>query len=112
MIATLYTWQAPAETLILPPVDVDLVGETAVANARQEDTLLDIARRFDVGQDEIVLANPEVDRWLPGAGTQVVVPTRYILPRAKRSGIVLNAPEMRLYYYPVATADQPALLQT
>jgi len=92
LMASLSSWQVSAETLILPPTDVDLVGRTGVANARQEDTLLDIARRFDVGQDEIVLANPEVDRWLPGEGTKVVVPTRYILPHAARTGIVLNVP--------------------
>jgi L,D-transpeptidase ErfK/SrfK len=112
LIAAACAWQASAETLVLPPIDVDLVGEISVTNARQEDTLLDIARRFDVGQDEIVLANPDVDRWLPGADTQVVVPTRYILPRAERTGIVLNVPEMRMYYFPVSAADQPALVQT
>ena len=32
---------------------------------------LDIAREFSVGQDEIVMANPEVDRWLPGKDTDV-----------------------------------------
>ena len=37
-------------------------------NYGHEDTLLDIARRFDIGQDEIVLANTQVDRWLPGEG--------------------------------------------
>ncbi|MEA3242430.1 MAG: L,D-transpeptidase family protein [Pseudomonadota bacterium] len=112
LIAAAWAWQASAETLVLPPIDVDLVGNIRVTNARQEDTLLDIARRFDVGQDEIVLANPDVDRWLPGADTQVVVPTRYILPRAERTGIVLNVPEMRLYYFPVSAPDQPALVQT
>jgi L,D-transpeptidase ErfK/SrfK len=112
LIAALCAWRASAETLVLPPIDVDLVGEIHASNARQEDTLLDIARRFDVGQDEIVLANPDVDRWLPGADTQVVVPTRYILPRAERTGIVLNVPEMRLYYFPASAPDQPALVQT
>jgi L,D-transpeptidase ErfK/SrfK len=112
LIALLCAAQSSAKTLVLPPADVDLVGETAVTKAQQEDTLLDIARRFDVGQDEIVLANPDVDRWLPGEGTQVVVPTRYILPRAERSGLVLNVPEMRLYYFPSSLAEQPGLMHT
>jgi len=112
LTAAACAWQASAETLVLPPVDIDLVGEISVTNARQEDTLLDIARRFDIGQDEIVLANPDVDRWLPGADTQVVVPTRYILPRAERTGLVLNVPEMRLYYFPASAQGQPALMQT
>ena len=112
LIAALLGWPVSAKTLPLPPSDIDLVGNTSVAKARQEDTLLDIARRFDVGQDEIVLANPDVDRWLPGADTPVVVPTRYILPRAERSGIVLNVPEMRLYYFPMAASEQPGMMHT
>jgi L,D-transpeptidase ErfK/SrfK len=32
----------------------------------------------------------------------VVLPTRFILPRAERTGIVLNVPEMRLYHFPAA----------
>ncbi len=98
-----------AETLIRPPVDVDLIGEMRSVAALHEDTLLDIARRFDLGQDEIVLANSDVDRWLPGEGTRVVVPTRYILPRAERRGLVLNVPEMRLYYFP---PGQPDVIET
>jgi len=101
-----------AETFDLPPLDIDLIGEVHITKAQQDDTLLDIARRFDIGQDEIVLANRDVDRWLPRADTQVVIPSRYILPRAERNGIVLNVPEMRLYYFPPAVAGQQALVQT
>lgn len=79
--------------------DVDLIGNEVVVKARDQDTLLDIARRHDLGQNEILLANPKVDRWLPGEGTDVVLPARFILPRAKRKGVVLNLPEMRLYYF-------------
>jgi len=104
--------QCIAETLTLPPADIDLAGQTAVVEARHEDTLLDIARRYDIGQDEIVLANTQVDRWLPGKGAEVFVPSRYILPRAKRTGIVLNVPEMRLYYFPPPVASLPDRLET
>lgn len=98
---------APATELVLPPADIDLVGQVRFVPAREEDTLLDIARRHDLGQNEILLANPHVDRWLPGAGTEVLLPTRYILPRAPREGIVLNVPEMRLYYFPPAKPGEP-----
>lgn len=88
-----------AATYPLPPADVDLIGETGRVQALAEDTLLDIARRYDLGQDEILLANPDVDRWMPGEGAEVVLPTRFVLPRAERKGVVLNLPEMRLYYF-------------
>ncbi len=71
--------------------------------AKYEDTLIDIAVEHHLGQDEIVLANPTVDRWLPGAGTPVRIPSSFILPNAPRQGIVVNLPEMRIYYYPNAS---------
>jgi L,D-transpeptidase ErfK/SrfK len=91
--------QLQAATYPMPPADVDLIGETITVTARAEDTLLDIAREHDLGQDEILHANPKVDRWLPGEGAEVVIPGRFILPRAERKGVVLNLPEMRLYYF-------------
>ncbi|MGR8930939.1 MAG: L,D-transpeptidase family protein [Gammaproteobacteria bacterium] len=70
--------------------------------ARYEDTLIDIAVEHHLGQDEIVLANPKVDRWLPGKGTPVRIPSSFVLPNAPRQGIVVNLPEMRIYYFPDA----------
>ncbi|MFQ5355567.1 MAG: L,D-transpeptidase family protein [Mariprofundaceae bacterium] len=84
----------------LPPPGENLVGNMQTVSTRYEDTLLDIARRFDLGYEDIVLANPQVDIWLPGEGTQVVLPNLFILPDAPREGIVINLAEMRLYYYP------------
>jgi L,D-transpeptidase ErfK/SrfK len=102
LLAWLLPVLATADEWILPPADVDLIGEIRYIEARYEDTLLDIARRYDLGRDEIVNANPGVDTWLPGEGTRIMLPTRYILPHAPRKGLVLNLPEMRLYYYPPA----------
>lgn len=101
-----------AETFVRPPADVDLFGEIRNANATKNDTLLDIGRRYDIGQDEIVYANPDVDRWLPGDGASVVIPSRYIIPRGKREGVILNVPEMRLYYFPLPDKDKTAELVT
>lgn len=93
---------ALASTYVLPPPGADLIGENQVVYARYEDTLMDIARRHGLGYDEILAANPDVDRWIPGDGTPVVLPTRFILPDVPREGLVLNLPEMRLYYFPKA----------
>jgi len=106
----LLIWLLPlasaATELILPPEDVDLAGEIRYVNARHEDTLLDIARYFDLGKNEIKSANPGVDTWLPGEGRRIMLPTRYILPDVPRKGLVLNLPEMRLYYFPPARRGQ------
>jgi L,D-transpeptidase ErfK/SrfK len=68
-----------------------------------------LARRYGVGFEELKLANPTVDAWLPGEGTEVVVPTRFVLPRAPREGIVVNVAELRIYYFP---KDQPDKVHT
>ena len=112
ILAAAWAPLACGKTFTLPPIDTELVGEIRTVEAQHEDTLLDIARRFEVGQQEILLANPDIDRWLPGGGTEVTVPTRYVLPHAQRNGIVLNVPEMRLYYFPPAQSPGYATLQT
>jgi L,D-transpeptidase ErfK/SrfK len=89
-----------ADTFILPPADIDVIGQVETITAGRDDTLLDIARRYDLGQNEILYANPAVDRWLPEENSVVVLPTRFILPNVERTGLVLNLPEMRLYYFP------------
>ena len=98
----------PSDRFLLPPEGVDIVGNIQVTTARQEDTLLDIARRYNLGYEEIIAANPGVDPWLPGKETSVVLPTQFILPRQERQGLVLNLASMRLFYFPQPQPGQPA----
>lgn len=95
---------AAADEYALPGEGSDAVGETITTQTEAKDTLLDIARRYGLGYEEITNANPGVDPWLPGAGTVVVVPKQRLLPRAPRIGIVINLPEHRLYWYPAGQA--------
>ena len=81
---------APVETVL---------GETTTYRVRKGDTLLDVARWYDLGYNEIVAANPGVDPWVPAPGTDLVVPTQFVLPCCTYDGIVVNLPEMRLYHY-------------
>ena len=83
----------------------DLVGQLDEVSASAEDTLLDIARHFDLGYNEIVAANPDIDPWFPTAGARVVIPSYFILPSAPRDGIVINLAEMRLYYFSAEEQD-------
>jgi L,D-transpeptidase ErfK/SrfK len=112
------SWTRPAQPpvrsdrFLLPPEGTDVVGIVQIASARHEDTLSDLARRYDLGYEEIVAANPGVDPWLPGEGTQVVLPTQFVLPDAPREGLVLNLASMRLFYYPKPGTDEPPRLIT
>src|SRR5690606_27606740 len=86
--------------LPLPPPGEDIVGQVQVIKAKYEDTFADLGTTYDLGYSEMVAANPGVDAWLPGAGTEIILPTRFILPPGPREGIVINLAEYRLYYYP------------
>lgn len=103
---------ASAATYPLPAEADSVVGEIQYVVTRYEDTLLDIGRRFGIGYEEIVNANPGVDAWVPGTGVRVTIPSRFILPDAPREGIVVNLPEHRLYYFPKPKAGEPAVVQT
>ena len=92
--------------------DQDLVGHVQITTASKEDTLTDIARRFNVGYEEIVRANPGVDPWLPGEGKSIVVPTQFILPMAPREGVIINVAAMRIFYFPAHKPGEAALVYT
>ena len=75
-----------------------VVGKLTIHIVAKGETLLDIARWYDLGYNQIVLANPDVDPWIPPEGTEILLPTCYVLPE-KKSGLVVNLAEMRLYFF-------------
>jgi L,D-transpeptidase ErfK/SrfK len=90
----------------------DIVGVVQVVKVGPDDTLTDIARRFNVGYEEIVRANPKVDPWLPGVGREVVLPTQFVLPQAPHTGIVIDIAAMRIFYYPPVKPGEPPVVLT
>ena len=98
----------------------DLAGDLQVFTTAYEDTFAGIGNELALGYLELVKANPGIDPWLPGEGTQITLPRMYVLPDSNREGIVINLAEYRLYYftdsgvqvYPVGvgTEDNPSPL--
>ncbi len=85
-----------------------IIGGTRAHAVKGGETFVDLARDHDLGYNELVAANPNLDPWVLEAGAGIVLPTEWILPRGPRTGIVVNIPEMRLYYYvPSATPGEP-----
>jgi L,D-transpeptidase ErfK/SrfK len=82
-----------------------VIGEITTYRVRPGDTLFDVARYYDLGYNEIVEANPGVDPWVPRPGTTLTLPTEWVLPCCTYDGLVLNIPEMRLYYYRRSPAE-------
>lgn len=99
------------ERFVLAPGQ-DVVGALQIVKVRKDETLSDIGRRFNVGLGEMTRANPNVDPWIPKPGTQVVVPTEYILPDTPHRGIVVNVAAMRLFYFPPHKRGEPQTVIT
>jgi L,D-transpeptidase ErfK/SrfK len=97
---------ASAAEYWLPDRD-DLFGAVQVIKARYEDTFVGLARTYNVGFESLRRANPGVDAWLPGEGTEIVIPTEFVMPHAPRDGIVVNVAELRLYYFPAEKGTAP-----
>lgn len=106
--------EAPLDTthFALPDATTNMVGEIQVIRSREKDTFIDIALTYSLGYDELVEANPGIDPWLPGNGTEIVLPSRFVLPDAPRKGIVLNVASKRLFYFPPAKPGVPASVYT
>lgn len=90
----------------------DIFGSVERIRTRYQDTLIELARRYSLGYEELLRVNKGVDPWLPGEGTQIVIPGKRLLPPAEREGIVVNLPEHRMYYFPKPKKDEPARVLT
>ncbi len=110
--ALLLPAMASAETYLIPQNGDTVIGELKTTTTTYQDTLSDLAFRYGQGFRELRIANPTVDAWLPGDGSEVVIPSQYILPDTSHEGIVINVPEMRLYYYPKPKKGEPAFVVT
>lgn len=77
----------------------DHVGTLQTHTTVYEDTLVQIARRYNLGFIELRAANQGIDPWIPGADIELTLPTMHILPKGPREGVVINLPEMRLYAF-------------
>ena len=84
------------------PIDNEnkaIIGKSSTLILKDNETLIELARAYDTGYNEIVDANKDIDPWIPGKGSRVVLPTSWLLPELLDNGIIINLAEMRLYYF-------------
>jgi L,D-transpeptidase ErfK/SrfK len=82
-----------------------VIGQVRTYRIRKGDTLIDLARYYDLGYNEILDANPGIDPWVPPAGATILLPTEWVLPCCTYEGVVVNIPEMRLFFYRRSAQD-------
>jgi L,D-transpeptidase ErfK/SrfK len=80
-----------------PPHGGQLVGTVGTATVAEGDSLIEMARRYDLGFGEIAAANPGLDPFVPTVGARVVLPTAFIVPEVEPGTLLVNLSEMRLY---------------
>lgn len=82
------------------PVDQNSVlGQLHKVRVGWGDDFNTIGRRYDLGHDAMVCANPRFQSAALPLFYHVVVPAKFILPAAPREGIIINVAEKRLFYY-------------
>ncbi|MCX7822408.1 MAG: L,D-transpeptidase family protein [Syntrophobacterales bacterium] len=96
--------------------DRTVIGAIQYHVIKNRETFLDIARRYELGINELELLYTSMDPWVPPPGLKVIIPTIWVIPPTKYGGIVLNIPEFRLYFfrptegtvqtYPVGIGDE------
>ncbi|QYJ94759.1 L,D-transpeptidase family protein [Shewanella spartinae] len=100
LILSLAPLQLLANVYSLPANGGRLIGELQTHVVEKGDYFKTIADKYNIGILELMETNPGVDPFLPTPGTQLVIPTQMLLPDVPRKGIVINLPELRLYYFP------------
>jgi L,D-transpeptidase ErfK/SrfK len=94
-----YTYRPAVKSEGIDPLADTVIGTMQDYVIKKEDTLLDIARDFDLGYQDVALFYPRIDPWLPPQGEQISLPTMWVLPPVMKKGIVINVPELRLYLF-------------
>lgn len=84
-----------ATAYYVPPPNRSLIGRVHYATAGFTDTTTTFAKRYDLGHNAVISANPSFS-----AFGSVKIPGMHLLPNRPREGIIINLPEMRMYYYP------------
>jgi len=100
--AAFFAKKFPVYSIPTPPpgsvASESVIGSLQMYRIKRGDTLMDLARTYSLGYNEIVEANPGIDPWIPPAGATIILPTEWVLPCCSYRGLVVNIPEMRLFY--------------
>lgn len=79
--------------------DLTVIGAPRWYTIVEKDTLLDIARRNGLGYNSLDLLFPKMDAWIPPRGKRIFLPTMWVLPPSQHYQLVINIPELRLYFF-------------
>lgn len=100
LICVLGSVNAYAASYPVPPADQSIIGQVQYDSTKYNDTVTKVSQQFDVGFNAIEKANPQINMTKSlSYGSALKVPTQHLLPNQAREGIIINLPEMRMYYF-------------
>lgn len=79
--------------------ELTVIGTPQWCKVRRNDTLLDIARRYGLGYNDLDLLYPRMDAWVPPSGKRIAIPSSWVLPPSQHEQLLINIPELRLYFF-------------
>ncbi|MBW1991134.1 MAG: L,D-transpeptidase family protein [Deltaproteobacteria bacterium] len=89
----------PAKRVGIDPEAYNVVGEPQRYVIKKGDNLLDVARKYGLGYNDLGVMYRQWDPFIPPAGAEIIIPTMWIVPDNRGKDIIVNTGEMRLYYY-------------
>ena len=97
-VISLLSYPAFAAKFQIKP-NTTVIGHVRTIQTERSTNFAALARKYDLGYDEIVAANTAINPFKVPAGSVLILPTQYILPNAAHRGLVVNLPEKRLYFF-------------
>ncbi len=99
LIILFVSYSMQATEYKLPIQNVRLIGEQKTHKVAKGDYFQGIAEQYNVGFLALMAANPNIDPFLPEPESNIIIPSAMLLPFIAHEGIVINLPELRLYYF-------------
>mgnify|MGYP006270487157 CR=1 FL=1 len=95
-----YPLTSLATTYPLSQPNTGVVGSVATIQSKTSDSIEDLANTYDLGVMQLIAANQGLSNKVLQTTTEhpVIIPTQFVLPEP-RDGVVINLPEMRLYFF-------------
>ncbi len=99
VLLTMLTKSLMANSYTMEVDNKRLIGEAKVHTIVKGDYFQKLAEQYGVGSLALLAANPKHDPFLLKIGSKIIIPNEMLLPYISREGIVVNLPELRLYYF-------------
>lgn len=94
-----YPVKFPTAITGVDPAARTVVGSLQHHVIQKGEDLLEIARDYGLGYNSIGVMHRDWDPFIPPVGTEIVIPTQWVVPNPEGRQLIVNTGAMRLYYF-------------